>query len=61
MFRPFSMIDPVPRFRPDPELVAAIRDVYADPNFRHHFRRTWHQSGPDADDQRSPAPMQRAC
>ena len=64
MFRPFSMIDPVPRFRPDPALVAAIRDVYADPNFRHHFRRSWQQDmpgGPDADDPRSPAPMQRAC
>ena len=43
MFRPFSVVDPVPRFRPEPGMVDALVQVYADQSFRHHFRRTWPQ------------------
>ncbi len=67
MFRPFSVIDPVPRFVPDPDLVEAIREVYADPTFRHHFRRTWQQDpqsvrydGRSADEERLDQTFHRA-
>lgn len=66
MFRPFSVVDPVPRFRPDPAMVDALARVYDDPSFRHHFRRTWAQEAAIAARfreprrQEPPAPAPRA-